>query len=104
MMLKLWLETRYPTESYVSSSEKDLILYRVEFIHKAFTLNFKQGYELEQYKQQTQMFLEAGVDHYLAKMGSNIGMSMLNNMLYFSERPDLECRLALTQASVEPFP
>ena len=53
----------------------------------------KQGKELEEYKEQARLFLETGVDHYLAKMGSNVGMTMLNNMLYFSERPDLECSL-----------
>lgn len=53
----------------------------------------KQGRELEEYKEQARLFLETGVDHYLAKMDSNVGMTMLNNMLYFSERPDLECSL-----------
>lgn len=37
------------------------------------------------------MFLNAGVDHYIARVDKNMGPKAIDNMRYFHERWDLEC-------------
>ena len=85
------------------SSETVLTSSLVGDCQQAFTLGFRKNLDLEEYKNQAKFFLNAGVDHYLSKVDHNMGITMLNNMLYFSERPDLECRPFLLQVSAEAF-
>jgi hypothetical protein len=57
----------------------------------AFTLSFRRNLELDEYKAQAKYFLDAGVDHYLAKIDKNMGPKFIEYLSHFYKRSDLEC-------------
>lgn len=63
----------------------------LSFDDLAFTLSFRRNLELEEYKAQAKHFLNAGVDHYLAKIDRTMGPKFIEYLGHFYKRGDLEC-------------
>lgn len=102
----LYQDTAFPPEETPSEAEegttraatsKELLsspiyLYDTSQIVPAFTINFRRGFQMEEYRRQTGLFLKAGISHYLAKIDRNIGPRLIEDLKYFYERPDVQCR------------
>lgn len=66
-------------------------LYKSSHVIPAFTLSFKQNVDLETHMKRADFFMDAGVNHFVAKMYRNIGPKVIENFTYFHDRVDLEC-------------
>lgn len=83
-------DTNPNRELTVFISDNSHVLPSKIVLSSAFTLSFRKNLEFQEYKKQAEYFIKAGVDHYLCKLDKNIGPKQIEDMKYFSERPDLE--------------
>jgi hypothetical protein len=48
---------------------------------------------LDEYIEQAEYFLKCGVNHFMVKVDSQCGPKMIENLKYFWDRKDLECKV-----------
>ncbi len=49
--------------------------------------------ELEEYERRIKYYMEAGVDHYVIKLGQNVGPKTIDTIKRFQERTDIDCMI-----------